>query len=73
LDRLKLLAERKIVRGLTTENAALLLHATDAAPSAMAMKETVLRFCLDHFDRVTKTEAFHQLSRELILELLQRR
>lgn len=37
------------------------------------MKEACTQFIIKHFDRVTKSQAFLGLSRELILEILQSR
>jgi len=42
-------------------------------PRAAPLKEACTRFIIKHFDRVTKSDGFAGLSRELILEVLQSR
>lgn len=70
LERLKLLCERKVVRGLTVDNAATLLASADADAACGVLRGACLRFLLDNFDAVIKTEAFRALPKELILEVL---
>lgn len=40
---------------------------------AVRMKELCTSYIVEHFDAVTKTEAFARLSREAILDLLRAR
>jgi RCC1 and BTB domain-containing protein len=72
LDRLKGLCEVVVQRGLTTDNAPVLLQGSDERHAAR-MRELCIRFIVRHFDAVTKSAGFQTLSRELILEVLQAR
>ncbi|KAF0719156.1 Aste57867_1246 [Aphanomyces stellatus] len=72
LDRLKGLCEAIVQKGLVVDNAGYLLQAADEL-QALRLREICMHFIVRHFDYVTKTEGFHMLSRELILETLQNR
>ncbi|EQC36786.1 hypothetical protein SDRG_05620 [Saprolegnia diclina VS20] len=72
LDRLKGLCELVVQKGLTVENAGVLLSAADEL-HAGRLRDLCMHFIVRHFDTVTKTEGFQLLSRELILETLQNR
>ncbi|RQM20636.1 hypothetical protein B5M09_000397 [Aphanomyces astaci] len=72
LDRLKGLCEVLVQKGLVVDNAGVLLQAADEL-HASRLREICMHFIIRHFDYVTKTEGFHMLSRDLILETLQNR
>ncbi|RHY31313.1 hypothetical protein DYB32_003603 [Aphanomyces invadans] len=72
LDRLKGLCEAMVQKGLVVDNASVLLQAADEL-QASRLREICMHFIVRHFDYVTKTEGFHMLSRDLILETLQNR
>lgn len=69
LARLQRLCEVHVKRSLTVDSAAGLLLAAHEA-HAMRMKLAVMRFALEHFDEVIKSDGFEALPRELILEVL---
>merc|ERR1711871_512071 len=72
LDRLKKLCEVVLQRGISVDNAALLLHTADGL-TAVQLREICLGFIVRHFDACTKTAGFQSLSRDLILEVLSSR
>ena len=61
-----------VQRGLTVDNASVLLQASDER-HATRLRELCVRFVVRHFDAVTKSTGFQLLSRELILDVLQSR
>lgn len=73
MERLKTVCEERVQKGISVENAAELLAASDAHGHASHMRSICLHFIVSHFDAVTKSAAFGDLSRELILEILQSR
>eukprot|EP00929_Paragymnodinium_shiwhaense_P042678 TRINITY_DN22048_c0_g3_i1.p1 TRINITY_DN22048_c0_g3~~TRINITY_DN22048_c0_g3_i1.p1 ORF type:complete len:185 (-),score=15.24 TRINITY_DN22048_c0_g3_i1:251-757(-) len=73
LSRLKKLCEVRVQRGITVANAAQLLAVADTSASAGRLREVCLNFIVSHFDAVTRSDGFHHLSRDLILEVLQSR
>mmetsp|Transcript_18157 Transcript_18157/g.23892 ORF Transcript_18157/g.23892 Transcript_18157/m.23892 type:complete len:547 (+) Transcript_18157:211-1851(+) len=72
LDRLKVLCEMSVQKGINFENAATLLQNADES-HATRLREICMNFIIRHFDTVTKSEGFKSLSRELILETLANR
>jgi len=75
VDRLKALCEKKILISINTENAATILQAANLH-SAMGLRQSCMDFILNHFDCVSKTPAFEDMSRtnvELVIEILKRR
>lgn len=72
LDRLKGLCEIIVQKGITVENAAVLFQSADEL-HAFRLREVCLSFVIRHFDTVTKSEGFANLSRDLILEVLKSR
>ncbi|DAZ94414.1 TPA: hypothetical protein N0F65_003443 [Lagenidium giganteum] len=72
LDRLKGLCEIIVQKNIAVENAANLLQAADELHS-FRLREICLGFMVLHFDTVTKTDGFTNLSRDLIIEVLQNR
>lgn len=73
MSRLKTLCEAIVRKGITVDNAALLLLTADSLPHGCTMLDLCLRFIVRHFDVVSKTEGFARLSRELILDILRSR
>lgn len=72
LNRLKGLCEIIVQKSIVVENAANLLQAADEL-GCDRLRQICLSFIVRHFDTVTKTEGFTNLSRDLILEILQAR
>uniref|UniRef100_K3WAD0 BTB domain-containing protein n=1 Tax=Globisporangium ultimum (strain ATCC 200006 / CBS 805.95 / DAOM BR144) TaxID=431595 RepID=K3WAD0_GLOUD len=72
LERLKGLCELLVQKHMAIENAAALFQSADEL-HASRLREICLAYMVRHFDQVTKTDAFANLSRDLILEVLQSR
>lgn len=73
VERMVTLLEKELVDcHLSVENAAWILSGADAA-QVLSLRSTCMAYVLREFDSVSKTDAFRILSRELILEVLQRR
>ena len=68
-------AEKKILCSINAENAPTILQAANLH-SAMGLRQCCMDFILNHFDCVSKTPAFEEMSRnniELVIEILKRR
>lgn len=73
VERMVTLLERELVdHHLCVENAAWILSGADAA-QVISLRNTCMSLILREFDSVSKTDSFRMLSRDLILEILQRR
>jgi RCC1 and BTB domain-containing protein len=72
LDRLKGLCEIVVQKNMTVDNAATLFQTADDLHAAR-LREICLSFLIRNFDTVTKTDGFTNLSRDLIIEVLQSR
>ncbi|TYZ64576.1 hypothetical protein PybrP1_001487 [[Pythium] brassicae (nom. inval.)] len=72
LERLQGLCEIIVQKSVAVENAAALFQSADELHSHR-LREVCLAFIVRHFDQVTKTEGFANLSRDLILDVLQNR
>jgi RCC1 and BTB domain-containing protein len=72
IDRLRAASEAVVLVALSVDSASAVLAAADSM-NALALRESVLQFVVRDFDRVSKTEAFDLLSRDLILEVIKRR
>jgi len=73
VERMVTLLERELVdHHLCVENAAWMLSGADAA-QVISLRTACMSLILREFDDVSKTDSFRMLSRDLILEILQRR
>ena len=75
VERLKKICENCMLASLNVDNAASIFHAADLH-HAISLRDRCLNFILQHFDAVTKTEAFEEMGRtnvELVFEVLKRR
>lgn len=70
LDRLKKICEALVHRAINVDNAATFLQAADEL-NCDRLRHICVSFIVRHFDTVTKTQGFANLSRDLILEILQ--
>jgi len=75
VDRLKRLCENAMLSSISVDTAPQILLASDAH-NAEALRERCMAFILNHFDNVSQTPAFEEMTRanlELTLEILKRR
>ena len=75
ISRLKILCENKLLGSLTIENAAAIYFEADAY-DAVALKSKTLRYIIDHFETISKTQCFEDMARrnvELVFEILHNR
>lgn len=72
MDFLKDHCRKCVATHISIENAGQLLQAVHDA-HASELYDLCLSFCVKNFDMVSKSAGFHQLSRDIILELLQLR
>lgn len=73
LSRLQGLCELVVVKGISVDNAATMLTTAHQLGHVSRMRDICMRYVINHFDAVSKTDAFQSLSRELILETIQNR
>lgn len=72
VEDLKAICKDVVVRGLTLQSAPRLLSMCDEF-SAIQLYETCLGYVIRHFDVISRTKEFSELSKELMLEVVQRR
>jgi RCC1 and BTB domain-containing protein len=72
LDRLKDLCQMQVLAQLSTENAPTILGVADSMAS-LHLRTLCIKFIVRNFDEVSKVDAFNELSRDLIIEVLQNR
>lgn len=72
LDRLKDMCEVIVQKTIDVDNAAMLLQSADEFQTTR-VREICLVFIVRNFDAVTKSDGFANLSRDLILDVLQSR
>jgi len=75
VERLKKMCENVMLRAIDVDSVALILYTADEH-NASDLRERCISFILSHFDEVSKTASFAEMSRaniELVLEILARR
>lgn len=72
VERLVVGLENLLEQQLSVDNVSWLLQGADVA-GAGTLRNKCMEYVLVHFDQVCKTPAFRDLSREIILEVLQRK
>ncbi|KAL7556435.1 hypothetical protein ACA910_020346 [Epithemia clementina (nom. ined.)] len=72
LERLRDLCWAAVRRHLTADNAGMLLQ-TAADLHCHVLKDWIMTFCVEQFDKVSKTTGIQQVSHALLLEILSRR
>jgi len=70
LERLKRLCEKHLVEVVDIDNVLQLLIMSDMH-QAIELRRMCMNYALTHFDIITKKEEINQLSKSLLLELIQ--